>query len=246
MLGTRFRISTDVYESLQEIADRYVAPCEKIVKESIAHPKFKDITSGSIKFLENLLLQEKKAKPSNIPYYFAVSPQYPQFFILAYLPKEEIIKEFIKVKPKGLFFHEAYHVNMNYLVSWFKRHYTDRVYKNQLARSKPPMIDTTNFLAIPGKAAEAIKQIQQVPDENLIPTTPQRANKTPGYGDATPFDKTPHIGAQEWAGGKDLTKTPRADDYEMSRNYENFGAEEKKEEKQEKKVVGWGEEVQTS
>jgi len=121
------------------------------------------------------------------------------------------------------------------------------VYKNQLTRSKPPVIDTTNFLAIPGRALEPTKPAP-IHDENTIPTTPMRApNKTPGYGDATPYDKTPHIGAQEW--GHDLTKTPRADDWEMTRNFETWGAEEKKAEEVPKVVkptVGWGEEVQFS
>ena len=104
MLGIKFRISNDVYDSLQEIADRYIGPCEKITKDSISHPKFKDSISGGLKLVENLLIQEKKARPSSIPYYFTIRPEFPQYFLLSYMPKEEPIVEYIKVKPKGLFF----------------------------------------------------------------------------------------------------------------------------------------------
>ena len=88
-------------------------PCEKLTKEAISNPKFKDSDQNIL----SLLKQEKKQKSSMIPYYFTILDQYPQFLVLYYLPKERIITEYIKVKPRGLFFHEAYHTSLNYLIS---------------------------------------------------------------------------------------------------------------------------------
>jgi transcription elongation factor SPT6 len=242
MLGTKFRISNDVYDSLQEILDRYVGPCEKLTKDSISHPKFKDTISGGSKLIENLLIQERRARPSSIPYYFTIRPEYPQYFLLYYLPREEIICEYIKVKPRGLFFHEAYHPNINFLISWFKRHYVDKTYKSQLIRSKPPIIDTSNHLSIPGRVAVEEPKIGTWNDENSKPMTPRN------FPDATPYAKTPHIGNQEWAGGKEMTRTPRADDWEMSRNFDSWGdktpregAEVPKEQSRDKADNSWGE-----
>jgi transcription elongation factor SPT6 len=242
MLGTKFRISTEVFESLQEIIDRYVCPCAELTKEAISHPKFKDSISGGSKLIENLLIQEKRSRPTNIPYYFTIRQEYPQYMVLYYLPKEEITVEYIKVKPKGFFFHEAYHPNINFLISWFKRHYSDRTYKSQLTRSKTPVIDTSNHLSIPGKLQnEDFKTSEPQSDSQDKPQTPRN------LPESTPYNKTPHIGYQEWAGGKDLTKTPRADDWEMSRNYDSWtgnktpGTENEKNNEQNKNAeTSWG------
>jgi transcription elongation factor SPT6 len=222
MLGKKFKIANETYDSLQEIIDRYIKPCEKLTKEAITHVKFKDSLSGGLKYIENLLRQEKTSRPSSIPYYFTISPQYPQFFILSYIPKEKYIEEFIKVKPKGLFFHEAYHPSMNYLISWFKRHYGDKTYQSQLARSKPPQMDITNHFAIPRRFEKPSTPGRYEDYSVATPRSdPPRGIRSPVYND-TPYTKTPHISAKEWAGGKELTKTPRADDWEMRHNYETY------------------------
>ena len=81
-----------------------------------------------------------------------IIPHFPQYVLLVYMPKDKIIREYIKIKPKGMFFHEAYHPNVNYLIAWFKRHFAERTYQGQLARTKPPTMDTTVHFAVPGKA----------------------------------------------------------------------------------------------
>jgi len=53
--------------------------------------------------------------------------------------------------------------------------------------------------------------------------TPSRpGGRTPGYGDKTPYNATPRIGAKEWGAGGDMMRTPRADDWQMSRNFEQY------------------------
>jgi hypothetical protein len=31
---------------------------------------------------------------------------YPQHIVLAYVPRDKVVKEFIKVRPKGFYFHD--------------------------------------------------------------------------------------------------------------------------------------------
>ncbi|OMJ76214.1 hypothetical protein SteCoe_24471 [Stentor coeruleus] len=160
MLGTKFKIGEEVYEFLQEIIDRYISPCEKLTKEAISNPKFKDFSNN----IPVLLKQEKRSKPSTIPYYFTILEQYPQFLVLYYLPKEKVVSEYIKVKPRGLFFHEAYHTSLNYLIGWFKRHHLERNYQAQLQRIKPPQIDITNHYAIKGKVEKPMTPLYSAPN----------------------------------------------------------------------------------
>ncbi|OMJ89572.1 hypothetical protein SteCoe_8277 [Stentor coeruleus] len=188
MLGVKFRISNDTYDSLQEIIDKYIDPCVNLIIETINHAKFQDSISSGVKVIENLIIQEKRARPSSIPYYFTICQEYPQYIVLYYMPKEEIIIEFIKVKPKGLFFHEAYHPNINFLVSWFKRHYSDKAYKNQLELSKPPVIDTNIYSTFCGN-----NQIEEVlNNENLNPNTQQNLPETKSH------KKNIHVNLYGW------------------------------------------------
>lgn len=207
MLGTKFKIGDESYDSLQEIIDRYIMPCEKLTKEAIQNPKFKD---NSVNIIQ-LLKQEKRANPSRIPYYFTITEQYPQFLLLHYVPKEKTVTEYIKVKPRGLFFHEAYHTSLNYLVGWFKRHQGERNYQLQLQKTKPPLIDTTSHMSIKGR--------QEKPMTPMRPsqTTPNRddyenmsgGDRTPDYLDRN-YDRKDNRGK----------RTPRSSKSEKSERSE--------------------------
>lgn len=188
MLGTKFKIGEEVYESLQEIIDRYIMPCEKLTKEAISNNKFKDSQNNII----DLLKREKKSRPSNIPYYFTILEQYPQFLVLYYLPKDKPVSEFIKVKPRGLFFHEAYHTSLNYLISWFKRHHSERNYQVQLSRIKPPIIDTTNYYSIKGRVERPMTPLYSAPNTPRREEAPEEnnwGNRTPENYDSQDYDK---------------------------------------------------------
>lgn len=156
MLGSRFHIGDEIYESLQEIIERYVVPVATLTKDAINHKKFLDTTESGLELLEGTVRAEKQAAPSTIPYYYAVLPNYPQYIVLCYIPRKTLIKEYIKVKPKGLFFHEKFHANLSNLTVWFKRHYSEHEYQSFVSKvsSHPPKVITDNLYAIPGKKAE--------------------------------------------------------------------------------------------
>lgn len=48
---------------------------------------------------------EKADDNSKIPYRFTILDKYPQYVVMGYIPKKEVVREFIKVKPRGYFFH---------------------------------------------------------------------------------------------------------------------------------------------
>ena len=73
------------------------------MKEVIQHPKFQSFKDGED--LKKSLEKEKETDASRIPYKFTCLDKYPQYLILAYIPKKELVREFIKVKPRGFFFH---------------------------------------------------------------------------------------------------------------------------------------------
>ena len=82
---------------------------------------------------------EKNAKPQTIQYFFAFITTYPQYCVLGYFtPANKFIREFIKVKNKGYYFHEKYFGGMNQLVGYFKDNYNDILYRKYTKKAKSP------------------------------------------------------------------------------------------------------------
>ena len=57
---------------------------------------------------------------------------------MAYVPRDKVIKEFIKVRPKGFYFHEQNQSPFMTLVNWFKDNWQTKDYQRFLKRQKSP------------------------------------------------------------------------------------------------------------
>ena len=131
-IGSRLIISNDYFESLREIVERYIIPCNRLVREVVGHTKFSD--ADAFEDMEERLKEEKKEAPARIPYRFACLPAYPQHIVLAYVPKEKVLKEFIKVRPKGFYFHEQNQAPFQMLINWFKDNWRTHDYQRHFKR----------------------------------------------------------------------------------------------------------------
>ena len=139
-IGSKFRISNDSYFSIDEIVDRFVKPCDKLVKEIACYRKF--YHTDSLEEFEKRLKDDKNKDPALVHYLLTILPEYPQYVILGYCPKiNSVIKEYIKVKPRGLFFHGDYFSSIEDLVVWFKKNYGEESYREYLRKIKPPIVD---------------------------------------------------------------------------------------------------------
>lgn len=107
VIGSRLRISNEYYENLQEIIERYITPCNRFLREVIVHDKF--MRCKNMDQMSQALYAEKEGDANKIPYRFTMLDDYPQYLILAYILKKDVVQEFIKVKPHGYFFHMQYH-----------------------------------------------------------------------------------------------------------------------------------------
>ena len=139
LIGKKLRIGNEEFGSLLEITDRYIKPCELLVREAINSRKFKKF--DSIEELENKL-KEERANKNYTPYMFTIISEFPQFIIMGHCAKiGHVVKEYIKVKPGGLFFHNEFFANLEELANWFKRNYTTESYRDYLRRVKPPQVE---------------------------------------------------------------------------------------------------------
>lgn len=50
------------------------------------------------------------------------------------------MKEFIKVKPRGYFFHHQYHYPFQNMINWFKQEFRTREYQRYLRKTGSPQL----------------------------------------------------------------------------------------------------------
>ena len=135
-IGSKLTISDETYENLQEIVERYITPCNRSIREVLQHPKF--LKASNLDELKKALETEKAEDASRIPYRFTILDKYPQYVIMAYIPKKELIREFIKIKPRGYFFHHQYHYPFQNMINWFKQEFRSRDYQRYVRKAVSP------------------------------------------------------------------------------------------------------------
>jgi len=139
-IGKKLRIGNEEYGSLSEITDRYLKPCEMLIKDALNSRKFRRFES--VEEFERKLKEEKNINKSYTPYLFTILSEFPQYILMGYCPKTgQVVKEYIKVKPNGYFFHNEFFPNLEELSIWFKRNYATESYRDYLKRTKPPQIE---------------------------------------------------------------------------------------------------------
>jgi hypothetical protein len=107
----------------------------------IQHKKF---TNDSMEAIEKRLKDDNEKDRSIIHYLFGCFADYPQYIVLFYTQNDKIIKEFIKVKNFGLYFHDSYHGSLKELIGWFKSNFLKDDYKKFVKKTKPPL--SSNFI----------------------------------------------------------------------------------------------------
>lgn len=145
-IGQRLMISNESYDNLREIVERYIIPCNRLVREVTQSPKWIDVDKWED--LEETLKEEKASDKGRIPYRFTILPQYQQHIVMAYVPREKVVKEFIKVRPKGFYFHEQNQAPFITLVNWFKDNWQTKDYQRYLKRQKSPRTSVKTMPAI--------------------------------------------------------------------------------------------------
>jgi len=73
-IGSKLMISNEAYENLREIVERYIIPCNRLVRDVTQSPKWCDLDKWED--LEETLKEEKASDKGRIPYRFAILPQY--------------------------------------------------------------------------------------------------------------------------------------------------------------------------
>ena len=135
-IGKTLKINNETYSSLDEIIKRYVIPCAQLIKESINSRKF--VQCDTKDSFENLLKETKKGSPNIIVYNFTILKDYPGYIVLGYIPKANPHYEYIKIKPRGLYFHEQFFPSLEDITNFFKKEYSTQKYRDFVSRAGVP------------------------------------------------------------------------------------------------------------
>ena len=77
--------------------------------------------------VEQVLQDEKRANPQTIPYRLSPAKKYAACFLLSYVPKQRLHKEYIKVVPAGFMYRQGTFESVEKLLRWFKTHFKDPI-----------------------------------------------------------------------------------------------------------------------
>lgn len=114
-------MNAEEYESLDEIITRYIYPCTQIVQDTLKHRKFV-MQVTTVEQMKQYIKDEQSKTPNTVQYNFAILTQFPQHVVLMYSMNQSgrVYVEYIKVKPRGFWFHDQYFQNLDRLVFFFK------------------------------------------------------------------------------------------------------------------------------
>uniref|UniRef100_A0A1I8JEX7 Transcription elongation factor spt6 n=1 Tax=Macrostomum lignano TaxID=282301 RepID=A0A1I8JEX7_9PLAT len=126
-LGKTLLIEGEEFEDLDEIIARYVQPMAAYIRDISMHKYYVRPAPGAsgVAAIDDSLRQAKQARPTTIPYSLSAVTNMPGKFLLAYLPRSNVHREYITVRPGGLRYRGRQFASLNQLLAWFKQHYRE-------------------------------------------------------------------------------------------------------------------------
>ena len=187
LIGELLVMNGEEYDTLDEIITRFIYPCTQIVQDTLKHRKFV-MQCTSADQLKLYIKEEQSKTPTTVQYNFGIFPQFPQHVVLMYSMNQSgrVYVEYIKVKPRGYWFHDQYFQNLERLVYFFKNNQSKLEYQKHAKKMKPPAVVFREQAEIPQaeeewKGAEKdwiVTDAKQEGSENIKNELPKR-EKTP-------------------------------------------------------------------
>ena len=182
LLGKKLLINKVEFEDLNEILASFVAPLAANARQILEHKYYREALAGQKGKISEILREEKKKNPKNIPYMFTAS-ELPGKFVLSWAPpssQQKVYHEYVGVMPEGFKFSHQPYPTLNRLIEWFKKNYRNL----NMPRRQP-----TNT---PGRLTNRSMYIP-TPATCRTPKAPSMGNPTPMYTPYTPSGQTPFL-----------------------------------------------------
>ena len=120
-LGSSLWIGTEEFEDLDEIIARHINPMASLSRDILMFKYFRSETEGGNRpKCEQMIIQEKRANPAKIHYFFSASKELSGKFMITYMPRDKVRHEFVTVTPDGFRFRKQNFETLAHLMKWFK------------------------------------------------------------------------------------------------------------------------------
>ena len=120
-LGSSLWIGTEEFEDLDEIIARHINPMASLTRDILMFKYYRAETEGGSRpKCEQMIIQEKRANPSKIHYFFSASKELSGKFMITYMPRDKVRHEFVTVTPDGFRFRKQNFESLPHLMKWFK------------------------------------------------------------------------------------------------------------------------------
>lgn len=113
-----FCLQKEVYESIDELLGRYIAPMNDRVEEVQHHRKFLDKLEDEI---DAKMLDMKKAQPAGVYYFICWSESYPGYVSLRFIMSRTPRSHTIAISPDGYVWGSRTFSNIDKLLNEFKK-----------------------------------------------------------------------------------------------------------------------------
>mmetsp|Transcript_31486 Transcript_31486/g.66230 ORF Transcript_31486/g.66230 Transcript_31486/m.66230 type:complete len:2030 (+) Transcript_31486:171-6260(+) len=120
-IGNRLTIKKEVYESIDELLGRYIAPMNDRVEEVQHHRKFLDKLEDEI---DDKLQVMKKANPAGVFYFVCWSESYPGYVSLRFIMGRTARHHTLGISPDGFIWGPKTYSSMDRLMNDFKKNPT--------------------------------------------------------------------------------------------------------------------------
>jgi len=140
-IGNRLTIKKEVYESIDEVLGRYIAPMNDRVEEVQHHRKFSDKLEDEI---DDKMQAMKKATPSGVFYFVCWSESYPGYVSLRFIMSRTARHHTIGISPDGFVWGTKTYSSMDRLMNDFKKNPTGPGAKPP---SRPPGGSSTSSMS---------------------------------------------------------------------------------------------------
>jgi len=117
-IGNRLIIKKEVYESIDELLGRYIAPMNDRVEEVLHHRKFLDKLEDEV---DEKLQQMKQATPAGVFYFICWSESYPGYVSLRFIMSRTPRHHTIGISPEGFLWGNKTYSSMDRLMNDFKK-----------------------------------------------------------------------------------------------------------------------------
>jgi len=117
-IGNRLIIKKEVYESIDELLGRYIAPMNDRVEEIQHHRKFLDMPEDSI---DQKLAQMKKVTPAGVFYFICWNESYPGYASLRFIMSRTPRVHIVGLSPEGFVWGSKTFSSVDRLLNEFKK-----------------------------------------------------------------------------------------------------------------------------